>query len=46
MTSYVMAAENLCEKLQQITIAIQRTWKKQVDFDRPGERSPEQDCCC
>ena len=22
------------------------TFQKQVEFDRPGERSPEQDCCC
>ena len=20
--------------------------QKQVEFDRPGERSPEEDCCC
>ena len=21
-------------------------FQKQVEFDLPGERSPEQDCCC
>ena len=25
---------------------ITRKFLKQVEFDRPGERSPEQDCCC
>ena len=35
------------EKLQlyrdNITLLL---FQKQVEFDRPGERSPEQDCCC
>ena len=36
------------EKLQlyRDNITLLLLFQKQVEFDRPGERSPEQDCCC